>query len=81
MRHFQKVPITLYREISLADELDSRTRNTYKYTKMYSGAEHEFMERDVFRITIPFLDVATVGPTSIPTTTQVGTKAATQVKL
>ena len=48
---------------------------------MYSGAEHEFMEGDVFRITIPFLDVATVGPTSIPTTTQVGTKAATQVKL
>ena len=28
-------------------------RNTYKYTKMYSGGEPQFVEGDVFRITIP----------------------------
>ena len=40
-------------------------RNTYKYTKMYSGGEPQFVEGDVFRITIPLTDVATatVGPT------------------
>lgn len=64
---FQKNPpiSKVFREIGLADELGSGMRNTYKYTKMYSGAEPEFMEGDVFRITIPLADVATatVGPT------------------
>lgn len=41
------------------------------------------MEGDIFRITVPLPDVATatVGPTSIPATTQVGTEVTTQVKL
>ena len=34
-------------------------RNTYKFTKMYSGAEPQFVEGDVFRITIPLTEVAT----------------------
>ena len=34
-------------------------RNTYKYTKMYSGGEPQFVEGDVFRITIPLTAVAT----------------------
>ena len=39
-------------------------RNTYKYTKMYSGGEPQFVEGDLFRITIPLTEVATatVGP-------------------
>ena len=39
-------------------------RNTYKYTKMYSGGEPQFVEGDIFRITIPLSEVATatVGP-------------------
>ena len=39
-------------------------RNTYKYTKMYSGGELQFIEGDVFRITIPLSEAAsvTVGP-------------------
>ena len=82
---FQKNPpiSKVFREIGLADELGSGMRNTYKYTKMYSGAEPEFMEGNVFRITIPLPDVATatVGPTSIPATTQVTTEVTTQVKL
>lgn len=65
---FQKNPpiSKVFREIGLADELGSGMRNTYKYTKMYSGGEPQFVEGDVFRITIPLTDVATatVGPTS-----------------
>ncbi len=54
----------VFREIGLADELGSGMRNTYKYTKMYSGEEPEFIEGDIFRITIPLPEVATatVGP-------------------
>ena len=56
----------VFREIGLADELGSGMRNTYKYTKMYSGGEPQFVEGDVFRITIPLAEVATatVGPGS-----------------
>lgn len=56
----------VFREIGLADELGSGMRNTYKYTKMYSGGEPQFVEGDVFRITIPLSEVATatVGPGS-----------------
>lgn len=65
---FQKnSPISkVFREIGLADELGSGMRNTYKYTKMYSGGEPQFVEGDVFRITIPLSEVATatVGPVS-----------------
>ena len=58
----------VFREIRLADELGSVMRNTYKYTKMYSGGEPQFVEGDVFRITIPLSEVATatVGPSSNP---------------
>ncbi len=58
----------VFREIGLADELGSGMRNTYKYTKMYSGGEPQFVEGDVFRITIPLSEVATatVGPSSNP---------------
>lgn len=53
-----------FREIGLAGELGSGMRNTYKYTKMYSGGEPQFIEGNVFRITIPLSEVATatVGP-------------------
>lgn len=49
----------VFREIGLADELGSGMRNVYKYTKMYSGGEPQFLEGDVFRITIPLTEVAT----------------------
>ena len=57
----------VFREIGLADELGSGMRNTYKFTKMYSGAEPQFVEGDIFRITIPLTEVATatVGPKSV----------------
>ena len=54
----------VFREIGLADELGSGMRNTYKYTKLYSGGEPQFIEGDVFRTIIPLSPVATakVGP-------------------
>lgn len=49
----------IFREIGLADELGSDMRSTYKYTKMYSGGDPQFIEGDVFRITVPLTAVAT----------------------
>ena len=56
----------VFREIGLADEFGSGMRNTYKYTKLYSGGEPQFIEGDVFRTIIPLSTAATakVGPTS-----------------
>ena len=69
---FQKNPpiSRVFREIGLADELRSGMRNTYKYTRMYSGEDPEFIEGDVFRIIVPLPEIATatVGPTSSSTT-------------
>lgn len=80
----------VFREIGLADELGSGMRNTYKYTKLYSSAEPEFTEGDVFRTIVPLKEsaTATVGPigrvnTEVTTQvdTQVSTEVTTQVKL
>ena len=49
----------VFREIGLADELGSGMRNSYKYTRMYSNSEPQFVEGDVFRVTIPLLETAT----------------------
>ena len=52
------------RETSLADELGSGMRNTYKYTKLYSGGTPEFIEGNVFKTMIPLtaVSVGKVGP-------------------
>ena len=54
----------VFREIGLADELGSGMRNTFKYSKLYSGGEPQFIEDDVFRTIIPLSKIATekVGP-------------------
>ena len=54
----------VFREIGLADELGSGMRNTYKYTKLYSGGTPEFIEGDVFRTIVPLAPIAVekVGP-------------------
>ncbi len=49
----------VFREIGLADELGSGMRNTYKYTKLYSGGTPSFQEGDIFRTTIPLSEAAT----------------------
>ena len=56
----------VFREIGLADELGSGMRNSYKYTKLYSGGEPIFTEADVFTTVIPLSEAATatVGPTT-----------------
>ncbi len=58
----------VFREIGLADELGSGMRNTYKYSKLYSGAEPTFREGDIFRIIVPLNEAstATVGPPKVP---------------
>ena len=65
---FQKNPpiSKIFREIGLADELGSGMRNTYKYTRLYSGSEPEFVEGDIFRTIVPLKEAATatVGPAS-----------------
>lgn len=68
----------VFREIGLADELGSGMRNTYKYSKLYSGETPEFIEGDIFRTIIPLASVSVerVGP---PDTTQVMTQVTTQV--
>ncbi len=65
---YQKNPSIskVFREMGLADELGSGMRNSYKYTRLYSGGEPVFSEDgDVFKIVIPLNRVATVtaGPT------------------
>ena len=66
-RPFAKNPpiAKVFRKIGLADELGSGMRNSYKYTKMYSGGEPVFTEADVFTTVIPLSEAATttVGPT------------------
>ena len=58
----------VFREIGYADELGSGMRNSYKYTRMYSDAEPEFIEGDVFKIVIPLSvgAMTKVGPQNIP---------------
>ena len=70
----------VFREIGLADELGSGMRNTYKYTKLYSGGTAEFIEGDVFRTVVPLAPIAVekVGPQD---ETQVRTQVGTQVTL
>jgi ATP-dependent DNA helicase RecG len=52
----------------IMDELGSGMRNTYNYTKLYSGAEPTFIEGDVFRTIVPLHEAATttVGPFKVP---------------
>lgn len=43
----------IFREAGFANELGSGMRNSYKYTKLYSGAKSESIEGDAFEIIIP----------------------------
>ena len=74
----------VFREIGLADELGSGMRNTYKYTKLYSGGTPEFIEGDVFRTVVPLAPIAVekVGPQdTTQVTTHVTTHVTTQVAI
>lgn len=58
----------VFRETSLADELGSGMRNTYKYTQLYSGGTPEFIEGNVFKTIVPLdaVSVGKVGPGMTP---------------
>ena len=70
----------MFREVSLADDLGSGMRNTYKYTKLYSGGAPQLIEGDLFRTIIPLKPIATakVGPASAQDTTQDTVQDTTQ---
>ena len=42
-----------FRNIGMADELGSGTRNLYKYGRRYSGQDPQMIDGDVFRIIVP----------------------------
>ncbi len=56
----------VFREVGLADELGSGMRNTYKFTRLYSGGVPQFVEGDAFKTVIPLNETATMklGPRS-----------------
>jgi len=49
----QEYRAKFFKEIGWVDELGSGVRNIYKYNRIYSGADPEFIEGDVFRTIIP----------------------------
>jgi len=53
-----------FKEIGWVDELGSGVRNIYKYNKIYSGADPEFIEGDVFKTIIPLTEQATTQATN-----------------
>ncbi len=67
----------VFREIGYADELGSGMRNSYKFTRLYSGANPEFIEGDVFKTIIP-LSISAKTIASGQADTQVSTQAGTQ---
>lgn len=72
----------MFREVSLADELGSGMRNTYKYTKLYSGGTPELIEGNVFKTIIPLasISVGKVGPSRINLVTdQISDQVSDQV--
>lgn len=48
-----------FKEIGWVDELGSGVRNIYKYNKIYSGVDPQFIEGDVFKTIIPLNTQAT----------------------
>ena len=60
-----------FRNIGYADKLGSGVRNLYKYSKIYSGKDPEFIEGDVFRIIVPLDEKFSVENTTQSTTQSV----------
>ena len=65
LSNFKPLPKTpsiskVFREIGLADELDSRVKNTYKYKKLYSRRTSKFIEGNNFSTIIPLNATATL---------------------
>ena len=74
----------VFREIGLADELGSGMRNTYKFTKLYSGGVPQFIEGDVFKTVIPLNETATMksgSKSSDQVSDQVGKTARTKKEI
>ena len=68
---------SFFRNIGRSDRLGSGVRNLFKYSKIYSGGDPEFIEGDVFRIIVP-LDEGYSFDMEITTQATQGTTQATQ---
>ena len=53
---------SFFRNIGLADKLGSGVRNIFKYARFYQGGHPKFLEHDIFRTTVDFVN-ATVNAT------------------
>ncbi|MCL1790774.1 MAG: putative DNA binding domain-containing protein [Peptococcaceae bacterium] len=47
---------SFFRNINYADELGSGVKNLFAYSRLYSGADPELLDGDVFRTTVPLDD-------------------------
>ncbi|WP_417009829.1 RNA-binding domain-containing protein [Bacteroides congonensis] len=45
---------SFFRNIGLADKLGSGVRNIFKYARFYQGGHPQFLEQDIFRISVDF---------------------------
>lgn len=71
---------SFFRNIGYADQLGSGVRNLYKYSKYYSGKEPEFVEGDIFRISVPLNDDFLGNTTQEEENTTQGEKGTTQAE-
>ena len=81
---FAKNPVIadVFRNIGWADELGSGMRNTFKFTKLYSGGEPSFEEGDMFITTVPLTNAATGVKVGLGSHQYLSsTEAGTEVKL
>ncbi|MEY8495590.1 winged helix-turn-helix transcriptional regulator [Lachnospiraceae bacterium 29-91] len=74
---------SFFRNIGYADQLGSGVRNLFKYSRHYSGREPEFLEGDVFRITVPldnsYLDSDNQITAQLPIKNTETTQSTTQI--
>ena len=69
---------SFFRNIGLSDRLGSGVRKIFKYSKIYSGGEPEFIDGDVFRIIVPLDDEYSFDMESTTKITQGTTQANEQ---
>lgn len=69
---------SFFRNIGYADQLGSGVRNLFRYSRLYSGEEPEFVEDDIFRITVPLDENLIDESAGEESPTQSATQSATQ---
>ncbi|MGI6383212.1 MAG: RNA-binding domain-containing protein [Tissierellaceae bacterium] len=80
---YPKNPILakFFNDIGWADELGSGVRNAYKYSKIYSGLDPEFIEGDIFKVIIPLATQNISDQATTQATMQATTQADEDTKI